>query len=168
MSRGRRVARGAGILTLVLASGLGCAWWPWRDQGPPGDPRYGVEVVDFEGITQFHERANTFYQRLSNRRVNTYATYTDRVLREHFQTEEAFADYYADLADALAFAWFERNQALEVRVVEFLFDRPGSALVKLRLSGENGLPLRPGRTHLEREDRWVRRDGTWWVDPAQL
>ena len=159
----------AGRALAALAAGglvVGCLFW--REEGPQGDPRYGVEVVEFEGVTEFHTRALEFYERLARRRVNTYATYQDRVLREYFQSEEEFSDYYADLADDLATGWFEQNRAVEVEVAEFLFDGPGRARVRVRLTGENGLPLRPGQTHLEREDHWVRRDGRWWVVPGKL
>lgn len=161
----RRATR---TLAVALALGTaGCGLWR-GDEGARGDPRYGVEVVEFEGIADFHARARAFYDRLASRRVNTYATYKDRVLREYFRTEQEFADYYADLADDLATGWFEQNRPLEVHVAEFVFDAPGRARVTVHLVGENGLPLRPGTTRLEREDHWERRDGRWWIVPAKL
>jgi hypothetical protein len=153
---------------LLLAAALGCAWWPFGGEGPRGDPSQGVEVVDFEGVTAFHARALTFYERLSHRRVNTYATYQDRVLREYFRDEQAFADYYADLADSLDDAHFEQNRAVSVEVAEFVFEGPGRALVRVKLVGEDGMPLRPGETEVEREDRWERREGQWWIVPGKL
>jgi len=168
-----RLASGAGRLALaaglVLASG-GCALWPWGggEEEVLGDPRYGVEVVQEQSIADFYARAEAFYGRLASRRVNTYATYQDRVLREHFRSEREFADYYADLANALAEAWFERNRPVEVEVVELAIEEPGRARVVVHLVGKDGKPLRPGLTHLEREDRWLREDGRWWIVPAKL
>lgn len=165
----------AAVRTSALAAvafwGLGCAWigWPWwGDQGPWGDPEFGVEVVEFQGVADFHARALAFYERLSYRRVNTYATYQDQVLREHFETPEAFDDYYASLAASLDDAYFEQNRPVGVEVAEFRFDRPGVATVKVRFMGKNGLPLRPGKTDVQRADRWERRDGRWWLVPQNL
>jgi hypothetical protein len=125
-------------------------------------------VVDYQGVTEFHARALTFYERLSHRRVNTYATYQDRVLREYFQSEEDFDDYYADLANSLDLAHFEKNRPIAVEVAEFVFESPGRARVRVRLVGKDGLPLRPGTADVQREDRWVRRDGRWWIVPGRL
>jgi hypothetical protein len=154
------------IVAAVLAAG-GCSWFR-GDPGPVGDERFGIEIVDHDGVADFHERASAFYDRLAHRRVNTYATFSDRVLREYFPSEQAFADYYADLADDLDVAHFEQNRAVYVQVDEFMFDGPGRARVRVKLVGENGLPLRPGDTEVEREDQWVRRDGRWWIVPGKL
>jgi hypothetical protein len=154
------------LAAAALALG-GCFLWR-GDRSVAGDERFGVELVDHEGVADFHERASAFYDRLAHRRVNTYATFADRVLREYFQNEQAYADYYADLADSLDVAHFEQNRAVYVQVTEFMFDGPGRARVRVRLVGENGLPLRPGKTDVEREDHWVRRDGRWWLSPGKL
>jgi len=158
------------LAVIALAGSLGCSgWsWPWRDSGPRGDPEYGVEIVDFRGVTEFHARALAFYERLSYRRVNTYATYQDHVLREYFQTPGAFDDYYADLAASLDDAHFEQNRPLGVEVTEFIFDAPGRARVRVKFVGADGLPLRPGKTDSVREDYWERRDGTWWIRPDKI
>jgi hypothetical protein len=153
---------------LVLLLGMGCAWWPWGNKGPWGDPEFGVEVVTFDGVTEFHSRALAFYERLSYRRVNTYATYQDQVLREYFETPEAFDDYYASLASSLDAAVFEQNRPIGVEVAEFYFDAPGEATVRVRFVGYDGMPLRPGKTHSRRDDRWERRDGRWWIVPSNL
>jgi len=150
----------------ALALG-GCFLWR-GDPGVVGDERFGVELVEHEGVEDFHAHASAFYDRLAHRRVNTYATFSDRVLREYFPNEQAFADYYADLADDLDVAHFEQNRAVYVQVSEFMFDGPGRARVRVKLVGENGLPLRPGESEVEREDQWVRRDGRWWIVPGKL
>jgi hypothetical protein len=154
---------------LIALWATGCAWsWPWSDRGPWGDPEFGVEVVQFEGVADFHQRALAFYERLSFRRVNTYATYQDTVLREYFETPEAFDDYYASLAASLDNAVFEQNRPTSVEVAEFTFERAGEATVFVRFVGKNGLPLRPGSTSTRRADRWERRDGSWWIIPRDL
>jgi len=163
----------SGAAGLVLAAALvpaagGCALWPWGEEEVLGDPRYGVEVVQDESIAEFHARARAFYERLAARRVNTYATYQDRVLRDYFRSEQEFADYYADLANDLAEAWFERNRPVEVEVAELVVEGRGRARVVVHLVGEDAKPLRPGLTHLVREDRWERQDGRWWIVPAKL
>lgn len=167
------------VAVAALVALVGCAWppkapgwpgWPdwlpWGRKGPQGDTRYGVEVVDYAGVADFHARALAFYERLSLRRVNSYGTYQDRVLREYFRDEAAFSDYYADLADDLDLAHFEQNRAFQVEVAEFVFDGPGRARVRVRLVGEDGKPLRPFSTDVEREDRWERQSGRWWVVPG--
>ena len=40
--------------------------------------------------------------------------------------------------------------------------------VRVRLTGENGRPLRWWETSLVREDRWERMDGRWWIIPGKL
>jgi hypothetical protein len=55
-----------------------------------------------------------------------------------------------------------------VEVAEFVFEGPGRALVRVKLVGEDGMPLRPGETEVEREDRWERREGQWWIVPGKL
>ncbi len=162
------------VLVLVPAMGLGCsarpwaALWPWGEPEPEGDPAHGVEVVRFEGVTGFLERAEVFYSRLAQRRIDTHATYQDLVLREYFRSEKAFADYYADLAHDLAAAAFERTLPLTVEVAEFVFEAPGDARVKVLLVGGDDRPLRPGTRKVEREDQWRRIDGRWWIVPSKL
>ena len=69
-------------------------------------------------------------------------------------------------ADDLATADFERSVPLQTEVEEFLVDAPGRARVKIRIVGEDGRPLRFWATSLEREDRWERREGRWWIVPG--
>lgn len=145
---------------------LGCAWL--RGEPVRGDPAYGVEIANSDPIDQFYERAITFYARLTNRRVNTHATYEDAVLRGYFRTEQAYSDYYADLAQALDDAVFEKNRPLSAEITEFLIDAPGRARVRYKMTGANGLPLRPGKTSFHREDRWEREEGQWWIIPGRL
>jgi hypothetical protein len=149
---------------------LGCGGWPFAREapGPAGDPSYGVAEASSEGAALFYERSSTFYARLARRRFNTLSTFQDEALRDFFQDEDSFSDYYADLAQDLVEAHFEQNRPLALRVVEFRLGAPGEATVVTRIIGNNGLPLRRGQTTLEREDRWERLQGTWWLVPGRL
>ena len=151
----------AGILA-VAGCGGGAA------PGPAPDVDFGVQVADSEAVAGFHARASSFYARLARRRFSTRATYRDPRLREYFPTAQAFSDYYADLAQALVEADFERSRPLRLEVLEFSFDAPGRARVQLRLTGDDGRPLRWGERVLEREDRWERRGGRWWLAPGKV
>jgi hypothetical protein len=169
----RRIA--AAGLALALGAG-GCAWLPspnprnWFGRGDavPADPSFGVEVVEGPAVVEFHGRAANFYGRLAHRRFNQIGTFRDEVLREYFRTERAFSDYYADFAQDLDDAHVDRNEPTGLEVLEFRFEGPGDARVKVRIAGANGLPLRPGSVELEREDRWERVGGTWWIVPGKL
>ena len=168
--------RAALVLTLavLIGPGAGCSWvrviWPF-DGGPAaprGDPSFGIEVVVNQAVVGFYERASFFYSRLARRRFNTLATYRDELLRDFFRSETAFSDYYADLADAMEVSHFEQNRPLSLDVVEFAVEGPGSARVTTRIVGDNGLPLRFWKTRIDREDRWERVEGTWWIVPGKL
>lgn len=126
-----------------------------------------VEVVNSTEVADFYARATEFYRRLQGRRFNSVASFRDAGLREYFGNEQSFSDYYADLADDLATASFERSVPLQTEVQEFLVDAPGRARVKVRIVGENGKPLRFWATAMDREDRWERRDGRWWIIPGR-
>jgi hypothetical protein len=129
-------------------------------------PNTAVEVLTDSPEVEFHVRASQFYEGLTGRRFNSLTTYRDPTLREFFETQESFSDYFADLAQDLADANFERNQPLATSVEEFLVDAPGRARVRVRMGGDNGLPLRFWSTRLVREDRWERRNGRWWIVPG--
>jgi hypothetical protein len=131
-------------------------------------PDAAVEVLTDSPEVAFHARASQFYGRLTGRRFNSLASFRDDGLREYFESTVSFSDYFADLAQDLAEAHFERNQPVRAEVEEFLVEGPGRARVRVRLAGENGMPLRFWGTKLVREDRWERRDGRWWIVPSAL
>lgn len=167
--------RTAAVVALALAlAGSACASVSprsWLRRGPgevPADPSFGVEQVDGPAIVEFHGRAASFYGRLAHRRFNQIGTFRDDVLREHFRSERAFSDYYADFAQELDDAHVDRNEPTALEVLEFRFEGPGDARVKVRIAGANGQPLRPGSVELDREDRWERVGGTWWIVPGKL
>lgn len=153
--------RTAALAVLLLAT-TGC-----RTAGPAAaapacvtlDP---VQAADFEW------RVGDFYERLSNRRFNSIATFGDPALREFFESLESFSDYYADLAQDLADANFEANRPDRVTVEKVCFEQPTAARVTVRFVGRNGRPMRFWSTNLVRDDRWEQRDGRWWIIPSKL
>ena len=177
----RRGGRALALALVLAAVQVGCArpsWLPsmpemptislptWgSDEGPARSSE--VEVVNSTEVTDFYTRSSEFYRRLEGRRFNSIASFRDAGLREYFGTDQSFVDYYADLADDLSTASFERSVPLHAEVQEFLVDAPGRARVKVRIVGEDGRPLRFWATSVEREDRWERREGRWWIVPGR-
>ena len=152
-------------LALALAIVGACA-----GPGPavPPDVDFGVQIAQSEAVVDFYAQASAFYSRLARRRFNSRATYRDERLRGFFSSESAFADYYADLAQALFAADFERSRPLSLDVVEFSFDAPGRARVQVRMVGDDSRPLRFGQRILDREDRWERQEGRWTLVPGKI
>jgi len=102
------------------------------------------------------------------RRFNTLETYNDPRIRDQFRTENQFFDYYADLAQSLDDADFERARPIRVEIQDFLFESQERVHVQVRFVGDDDRPLRPNRTTLRRVDRWERVDGRWWLAPERL
>jgi hypothetical protein len=125
-----------------------------------------VVVLEASPELEFYEQASRFYERLTGSRFNSLSTFRDPSLREHFESDESFSDYFADLAQDLADAHFERYAPISTRVEEFSVDGPGRARVRTRIVGENSQPLRFWNTKLVRIDRWERRNGRWWIVPG--
>ena len=140
-------------------------------QEPPEflpDVSYGVTAVESDAIIEFHARASAFYGRLVHRRFNTLATFEDRVLRDYFQSEGHYSDYYANFASAPRDGHFEQSRPMALEVSGFRVEGPGRALVRIRVVGKDGQPLRWWETEIEREDRWERHSGRWWIVPGKL
>jgi len=131
---------------------------------PP--PVQHVELVEEPSLTAFLERATAFYEHLSGRRVNSFDAYNDPALRAAFRDTQRFVDYYAQFVYALSEQHFERNQPNRVEVEEFVVDGPGRIRARIRVSGDNGLPLRWWTVSLVREDHWSYSEGNWWLDPT--
>jgi hypothetical protein len=155
-------------LAVLPAAGCSRLLGGGGDDALQGDPSQGIAIDESESVLEFQEQASRFYGRLSQRRFNVVSTWQDELLRDHFQSEAAFADWYSDLAQQLADAHFERNRPLALEVLEFAVDAPGRARVTVRIEGDDGRPLRPGATVYEREDRWERVGGRWWIVPGRL
>lgn len=152
--------RALACAVLMLAMGCGTSI------GPIPAPPDGAVEVDPATALSFQARTEAFYQRLIRRRFNALETFNDRFLRKHFRTEDAFFDYYADLATALDEANFERSQPDVTTVIDFLFGTPTSALVQVRYRGNDDRPLRPNAVDLVRIDRWDWQDDNWWITPG--
>ncbi len=133
----------------------------------PKPPSGSVGVAGGYAI-DFLQRTETFYQTLIRRRFNTLETFNDRVLRDHFQTPDDFFDYYADLAQSLQMARFDRSRPTNVEIEEFLFENRFIAQVQVRFVGNSSRPLDPRRSVLIRLDRWERVNGRWWIAPGKL
>ena len=153
-----------GLVVAALLLGSACAPSGGSIPLPPG----GSVAVDSETALSLHRRVETFYRRLIQRRVNALETFEDPMLRDYFRSPDLFFDYYADLAQALADAHFEKSRPLAFEVQEFVFEDAGRAQVQVRFAGEDGRPLRPGKASLVRRDRWERAQGSWWIIPGKL
>ena len=125
---GRRVV--GALLALWLLLPMGCV----QRAAPP-------EVSDTPEMRDLRRLAQVFYTRISNRRFNSISTFHDPALREFFQSPEAFSDYYADLADALANANFEYNRPDAVSVEGMEPDGQDRVRMEVLFVGQNGKPL---------------------------
>jgi hypothetical protein len=163
----RRVCRWApAIRPVALAVALLCAACSTRGLIP--EPPTGSVPVSPDASLSFYVQAEAFYHRLIQRRFNTLETFNDPLLRDKFRTENRFFDYYADLADGLNVANFERSRPIRIDIQGFIFESPLLVRVQVRFVGEDDRPLRPNKTSLVRLDRWERADGRWWVAPEKL
>jgi hypothetical protein len=151
----------AAALALALAA---CA----SPAGHVPAPEGGTLAVDPEEALAFQERADSFYQRLIQRRFNALETFNDPFLREHFKTLDRFFDYYSSLATALDEANFEKSRPTAVAVLEFAFESETAVRVLVRFRGDDDRPLRPNQVDLVRLDRWERDDARWWLAPGKL
>src|SRR4030095_15139737 len=147
---------------LLLALSAACAGAPTLDTS-----RGGVAVTPEVALALRH-RVDGFYLRLAHRRFDTLETYNDFIMRDHFASLDLFFDYYADLAEDLTAARFDRNRPTSVSVLEFLFEDAQTAQVLVWFEGDDGRPLRPGSVELVRTDRWEFTDGTWWLRPGKV
>jgi hypothetical protein len=130
-------------------------------------PRGSVAVAPEVALALRH-RVDGFYLRLAHRRFDTLETYNDFIMRDHFASLDLFFDYYADLAEDLANARFDRSRPTAVSVLEFLFEDVTTAQVLVHFVGDDGRPLRPGSVDLVRIDRWEFAEGTWWLRPGKV
>lgn len=151
----------AGLALCVLQ---GCAGGGGLLAAPEG----GGASVSPDAALSFQRRAEGFYLRLAFRRFNTLETFNDFILRDHFQSPDLFFDYYADLAQSLGAAHFEKRRPESVRIQEFVFEDAGSVRVRVIFRGRDGRPLRPGSIELQRIDRWEWQGDTWWIRPGKV
>ena len=145
------------VLLAIALLGSGC-----RGAPTPFPPPESVAAGRLPSL------ADVFYQRIANRRFNSIATFHDPALREFFASGEAFADYYADLAQALDGERFEANRPLEIVLVEFEPTEPGRVRIYVHFSGANARPLRWWRSRLLRADQWELQGDRWLIIPGKV
>lgn len=133
-----------------------------------GRPPAVVGVEAPATADQVGRLSRVFYVRITDRRFNSLSTFHDPALRELFHTPEAFADYFAALAEGLDTAHFEALRPVEVEISRLDVQSPDVVLVTHVYTGENSLPLRFWSVSLERVDRWERADGRWFIIPGKL
>jgi hypothetical protein len=151
----------APLLGLLL--GLACA-----SSGALPEPPGGTVAVASDTALALHQGTEAFYERLVARRVNTLETFNDPVLRQYFRSEDLFFDYYADLAQSLADAHFEKSRPFAVEVQEMIFEDAARARVQVRFRGWDSRPLRPNRVSLVRRDQWLYEREAWSITPGKL
>ena len=181
-----RLAR---VALLVAALGpAGCSWrWKRKSPEAPIDPLApiaqqisaselevdlrGVELesADRASLIRLYHVSQIFYRRLAHRRINSIATFHDPALREFLRGTDSFADYYADLVQALAEHHFESNRPTSVEILDVEVEEGGERVrMFVNFVGENALPLRPWRVRYLRVDTWDYSDDRWWIIPGKL
>lgn len=153
-----------GLWPVFLLLLLGCVSPGGHVPVPPG----GGMAAPAEAVLAFEQRADAFYQRLLLRRFNALETFKDPLLRGYFHSEDLFFDYYADLAESLEAAHFEKSRPTSVELEEFVFESPTRVRVQVRFTGDDNRPLRPDRTTVVRLDRWEAKQESWWLEPGKL
>ncbi len=155
----------AAILAAALVAACAPVWAPLPPVQDVADPR---ALLDEAETLVFRQRIHAFYQRLVQRRFNTLETFNDPLLRDTFRSIDLFFDYYADFAQDLSEANFQKSRPNDAVVLDFTFDSARRALVLVRFAGKDGRPMRFGTVYLDRIDRWERADDRWWVTPERL
>lgn len=127
------------------------------------------ESADQRSLARLSQLADIFYQRLAHRRLNSIATFHDPALREFFRSEEAFADYYADLVQDLGESNFQANRPQQIDLESLhVEDAANRAVAVVKFVGDNSLPLRFWSVSYSRRDIWERDEDRWWIIPGKL
>lgn len=147
---------------MMLIAGLigACGWGSGR-----GLPSAAAEPID---VVAFAERIDEFYGALAGVPLDSAYTYEDRRLRPYFRDEASFADYYAALANRVREANLRNARPSEVRVREFRFENPRTAIVEVEIVGEHRRELLFWGVDLARRDTWQLVDGVWVLVPDKL
>lgn len=127
-----------------------------------------AEAVEEARFDMLMPLSKVFYERTTNRRVNSKATFDDPALREYFRDPAAFADYYANLVEALDRAYFESHKPISVKLQKIERIAPKRVLFEVTFRGRNRKPLRFWSTHVTRTDEWEFSDGRWWIIPGKV
>src|SRR5262245_62653439 len=99
----------ASLLVALIA--VACA-----SAGAIPEPVGGTVQVAPALALALHQGTESFYGQLVQRRVNALETFNDPLLRKFFRSEDLFFDYYAELAQSLAEAHFEKSRPYAVEV----------------------------------------------------
>lgn len=175
----RRAA--ATLLLAALAAGTACVR-PFPGEWGDGAKLTGLDEKRAQGFWMTSEAdeleqprfdmlvpvSKVFYERTTNRRVNSKATFDDPALREYFHDPAAFADYYANLVEALDRAYFASHKPVSVRLESIERIAPKRVLLEVTFRGRNRKPLRYWRTDVTRTDEWEFSSGRWWIIPGKV
>ena len=157
---------------LIPALAGGCASSGQRDWGKHAEyVGFDPSTLNRGGAADFTilvPLSKIFYGRITARRFNSLATFEDPALREFFQSDESFSDYYAAFAEALDRANFEFNRPTAIWLRSMSRSGPNQVDIRVRFRGENAKPLRFWTTHVVRTDRWEFSRGRWWVVPGKV
>ncbi len=180
---GSRLLRGlvAGAAALLLLGSVACVR-PFPGEWGDDARIVGLDKKQAQGfwLTSEAERveearfdtlvplSRVFYERTTNRRVNSKATFDDPALREYFHDPAAFADYYANLVEALDTSYFESHKPISVRLDRVERIAPKRVLIEVTFRGRNRKPLRFWSTHVTRVDEWEFSSGRWWIVPGKV
>lgn len=170
------------LIVAVVVGSLGCARRPFPREWGKGAELVGLDRRQAQGFWMTSEAdeveearldvlvplSKVFYERTTNRRVNSKATFDDPALREFFHDPAAFADYYANLVEALDRAYFESHKPTAVKLVRIERLAPKRVAIEVTFRGENRKPLRFWTTHVTRTDEWEFADGRWWIIPGKV
>lgn len=151
----------ASLLAVLL--GVACA-----SSGAIPEPEGGTIAVSPQLALALHQGTESFYGQLVQRRVNALETFNDPLLRKYFRSEDLFFDYYAQLAQSLSEAHFEKSRPFAVEVQELIFESEALARVQVVFRGYDNRPLRPNRVALVRRDQWQYEKDAWSITPGKL
>ena len=161
----RARARGAFHLSFLCAAlaATGC----FGGAAPPVAPAAGPMPSEAE-IAAFSTRIEKFYKTLEGIPLDALVTYENPDLRACFGSNSAFSDYFSALATAAREAKFRDSMARTVRIREFHFDGPESAIVEVEFRSVHQRALRFWSIGFDRYDEWALKDGVWQIVPAKL
>lgn len=128
----------------------------------------GGEEIEAARVDILLPLSKVFYERITNRRLNSKASFDDPALREFFRDPTAFADYYANLVEALDRAYFESDRPTSVTLLRVERIDPKRAKLTVRFRGDNRKPLRFWSTFASRTDEWEYAGGRWWIIPGKV
>jgi hypothetical protein len=127
-----------------------------------------ADVPPDADIAVFSARIETFYHALEDVPLDALVTYQNKQLRDCFETQAAFSDYFSALATEARHRYFRDITARSVRIRSFEFANPDEATVEVTFTSVHQRVLRFWSIHFDRYDTWRRADGIWRIVPAKL